>query len=53
MIPRPKSFGSNITSLTKGRDFLFWSKKQKFCEGIGAGAADFAGAGVPLKFNSV
>lgn len=30
---------------------MFWNKKQKLPEGIGA--ADFAGAGTPIKFNSV
>lgn len=32
---------------------MFWNKKPQFQAPSGAGAADFAGAGTPLKFNSV
>lgn len=37
--------------MRKGCDILFWNKKKQILTGIGA--ADFAGAGSPLKFNSV
>ncbi|MGC6173595.1 pyruvate carboxylase subunit B [Lacrimispora sp. 38-1] len=37
--------------MRKGCDTLFWNRKNQIPTGIGA--ADFAGAGSPLKFNSV